>query len=134
MVEFSESEFSVRKGVGYCAYGRPYRKSTRIWTNLRQWVPQARTGNGRCSGKGKCQSMVGSNHPKTAAGGGDRVRGRQARQVGSAAGAHGPIIFGGGSEVECGDGLVDGRVVSKRQKRPQAVQEVGRQQAAVVRF
>ena len=76
MVEFLELEEVLMQAVDYCAYGRPYRKSTRIWTNLRQWVPQGRTGNGQCLGKGRCQSMVGSNHLKTAAGGGNRVRGR----------------------------------------------------------
>jgi len=76
MVEFLELEEVLMAEVDYCAYGRPYRKSTRLWNNLRQWVPQGRTGNGQCPGKGKCQSMVGSKHLKTAAGGGDRVRGK----------------------------------------------------------
>jgi hypothetical protein len=75
-VEFLELEEVPMVAGDYCAYGRPYRKSTRLWNNLRQWVPQGRTGNGQCPGKGKCQSMVGSKHLKTAAGGGDRVRGR----------------------------------------------------------
>ena len=31
--------------VGYCAYGAEVRKSTNIWTSLRQWEPQGRSGN-----------------------------------------------------------------------------------------
>ena len=110
MVEFLELEEVLMAAVDYCAYGRPYRKSTRVWNNLRQWVPQGRTGDGQCPGKGRCQSMVGSKHLKTAAGGGDRVRGKGsvARQVGGAAGAHGGA--GGASGVECRRRAADGGI------------------------
>ena len=56
--------------------------------------------------------MVGSNHPKTAAGGGGRARGRRpcasGRQVGGAAGAYGGA--GGGSGVGCRGRADDGGI------------------------
>ena len=55
---------------------RPYRKSTRIWTNARQWVPSGRSGNGRCPGKGMCPQMEGSRHKRSVAGGSRRVTGK----------------------------------------------------------
>ena len=40
----------------YCAYGKPYRKRTRIWTNRDDIELKV------CAGKGRCTSMIGSKH------------------------------------------------------------------------
>lgn len=36
-----------RTTVDYCSYGKPYRKSTDLWTSF-QFEPRGVTGNGRC--------------------------------------------------------------------------------------
>ena len=76
MVRFCETQNVVRRDLDYCSYGRPYRKSTRIWTNARQWVPSGRSGNGRCPGKGLCPQMEGPRHRRSVAGGSRRVTGK----------------------------------------------------------
>ena len=67
---------SVMQTVHYCAYGRTYKKPTRIWTNMVWWVPMGRTGWGQCLGEGQCGQMVGTKHVNSAAGGGRRVGGK----------------------------------------------------------
>ena len=42
-----------RTTVDYCAYGKPYKKSTDFWTSY-DWVPKGSTGNGRCN-NGMCK-------------------------------------------------------------------------------
>jgi hypothetical protein len=41
-----------RTTVDYCAYDKPYRKMTDLWTSF-DWNPSGNTGNGRCN-NGKC--------------------------------------------------------------------------------
>ena len=43
-----------RKTVDYCAFGMPYKKSTDIWTSLKDWHPVGKTGNGKCN-DGRCK-------------------------------------------------------------------------------
>ena len=43
-----ESLNCERLTCDYCAYGTQYRKTTDWWTNLKGWVPEGNTGNGRC--------------------------------------------------------------------------------------
>ena len=38
----------VERVVDYCAYDHYYMKPTNIWTNMQEWRPVGRTGNGRC--------------------------------------------------------------------------------------
>ena len=54
----------------------PYKKPTRIWTNMMWWIPMGRTGQGQCLGEGLCSQMVGTRHLNSAAGGGRRVGGK----------------------------------------------------------
>ena len=54
--------------VDYCQYGMPYRKRTRLWTNIDPAVLKPRM----CPGKGKCKQMVGRRHKKITASGTDR--------------------------------------------------------------
>ena len=42
----------TRMTVDYCAYGKPYRKATDLWTSF-EWMPKGSTGNGRCN-NGQC--------------------------------------------------------------------------------
>ena len=49
--ERMEKEFT-RTTVDYCAFGKPYRKSTDIWTTF-DWMPNGCTGSGRCD-NGDC--------------------------------------------------------------------------------
>ena len=44
--ERMQKEFT-RTTVDYCAFGKPYRKSTDIWTTF-VWMPNGSTGSGRC--------------------------------------------------------------------------------------
>ena len=76
MEQYLESLESVMRTVHYCAYGRTYKKPTRIWTNMVWWVPMGRTGWGQCLGEGQCGQMVGTKHVNSAAGGGRRVGGK----------------------------------------------------------
>ena len=50
MAQYSEGSASVVRTTHYCAYGRTYKKPTRLWTNMFWWVPQGRTGTGQCLG------------------------------------------------------------------------------------
>ena len=66
--------------VHYCAYGKPYKKPTRLWTNLR-WQPHGNSGNGLCAGRGLCPVMDGDKHKLVVTGG----RSRQMKGVGTSA-------------------------------------------------
>ena len=46
--------------TSYCRYGFPYRKTTRIWSNLALCLRKP------CSLRDPCSAMVGKRHPKTA--------------------------------------------------------------------
>lgn len=46
--------------VHYCAYGCPYKKPTRIWSNLK-WKPVGTSNNGLCN-KDACAAMNGKKH------------------------------------------------------------------------
>ena len=47
--------------MDYCAFDMPYKKSTDLWTSLKDWNPSGSTGNGRCN-DGHCkQGMRKSN-------------------------------------------------------------------------
>ena len=59
-----------------CVRG-PYKKPTRLWTNMFWWVPQGRTGMGQCLGVHQCQQMRGTKHLNSAAGEGRRIGGRR---------------------------------------------------------
>ena len=45
--------------IDYCKYGLPYRKRTRLWTNLEGWIPKP-----LC--KKDCGMMNGNRHKETA--------------------------------------------------------------------
>jgi hypothetical protein len=45
--------------IDYCKYGMPYRKRTRLWNNVSQWLPKP-----LC--KKDCDSMNGNKHKATA--------------------------------------------------------------------
>ena len=45
--------------IDYCKYGMPYRKRTRLWNNVSQWLPKP-----LC--KKVCSSMNGNKHKATA--------------------------------------------------------------------
>ena len=47
------------KDIDYCKYGMPYRKRTRLWNNVFNWIPQP-----LC--KKDCNSMNGKRHKETA--------------------------------------------------------------------
>ena len=42
--------------IDYCQYGKQYRKRTRIWTNLANFIPRL------CPGAGVCTAMTGAKH------------------------------------------------------------------------
>ena len=75
---------TVLRGLGFRSSDdpllcvRPYKKPTRLWTNIMMfwWVPQGRTRMGQCLGVHQCQQMRGTKHLNSAAGGGRRVGGR----------------------------------------------------------
>jgi len=66
--------------VHYCAYGKPYKKPTRLWTNL-DWHPVGNSGDGMCAGRGLCPAMHGDKHKLVVTGG----RGRQMKGIGTSA-------------------------------------------------
>ena len=45
--------------IDYCKYGLPYRKRTRIWSNIETWNP-------RLLCKNDCGQMEGNKHKETA--------------------------------------------------------------------
>jgi hypothetical protein len=58
----SWSTCTVQRKVNYCAYGKPYRKATHIWTTLKDWQPKGNTGSGRC--EWRCgQLSANGRHP-----------------------------------------------------------------------
>ena len=81
--ERMETDFH-RTEVDYCAYGKPYRKSTDIWTSF-EWEPKGSTGNGKCC-NGKCNQGTKNakgkfRHRKVVAGENDRrVEGPHAKK------------------------------------------------------
>ena len=56
------------KDVDYCKYDMPYRKRTRLWNNLDEWIPRP-----LC--KGDCGKMEGNRHKETAQRGASRIAG-----------------------------------------------------------
>lgn len=68
------------KTVHYCAYGKEYRKPTRLWTNLK-WNAVGNSGNGKCARTGKCPAMIGRYHRLVVTGG----RSRQMKGIGAIA-------------------------------------------------
>ena len=44
-----------RTTVDYCSYGKPYRKSTDLWSTF-EFKPQGLTGNGKCN-NGCCKQL-----------------------------------------------------------------------------
>ena len=62
-------ELTDLKTVDYCAYGAEVRKSTNIWTTMRDWTSRGKTVNGRC----KCCEHTGEKqHAKVIAGNAER--------------------------------------------------------------
>jgi len=59
------------KDVSYCAYGYPYRKQTRIWTNSERWQPKP-----MCCKATPCTVMEGGRHPMSAQRGPCRGKGK----------------------------------------------------------
>ena len=55
---------------------RPYKKPTRIWSNMMWWIPMGRTWQGQCLGEGLCSQLVGTRHLNSAARSGRRVGGK----------------------------------------------------------
>ena len=55
------------KDIDYCKYGMPYRKRTRLWNNVFNWIPRE-----LC--KKDCNSMDGNVHMATAQRGGKKDR------------------------------------------------------------
>ena len=45
--------------IDYCKYGMPYRKRTRLWNNVSQWLPKPLCNK-------DCDSMNGNKHKATA--------------------------------------------------------------------
>ena len=60
------------KDLTYCAYGYPYRKPTRVWTNLVLWQPRP-----MCTKKAPCPLVVDGRHPMTAQRGPSRRKGEE---------------------------------------------------------
>jgi len=64
------------KDVCYCRYGTPYRKATRIWTDLgSSWQPRP-----MCTPADPCPNMQGGRHPVTAQRRGERPGDRTFKQ------------------------------------------------------
>ena len=74
------SKTSYMQTVHYCAYGKAYKKPTRLWTNLK-WQPRGNSRNGKCAGPGLCSAMTGQHHRVVVTGG----RSRQLKGPGSTA-------------------------------------------------
>ena len=47
------------KDIDYCKYGMPYRKRTRLWNNIFNWIPRPLCNK-------DCDSMNGNKHIATA--------------------------------------------------------------------
>ena len=74
------SKSTQMQTVHYCAYGKEYKKPTRLWTNI-MWRPIGNSGNGLCAGAGMCPAMHGQKHKLVVAGG----RNRQMKGIGTTA-------------------------------------------------
>jgi hypothetical protein len=59
------------KDISYCAYGYPYRKYTRIWTNSEKWVPRP-----KCTASSPCPIIKDGKHPQSAQRGPCRGKGK----------------------------------------------------------
>ena len=59
------------KDISYCAYGYPYRKYTRIWTNSESWVPRP-----KCCQAMPCPIIREGKHPMSAQRGPCRGKGK----------------------------------------------------------